>query len=237
MLERLTHRALLAVVDAQAIARRLRHRTVDAPHLLLGILGSADTTGGAMLGRAGLRYGAVESMVERLYERVDELPRRVALSAHANKVLALSLDEARDDGHALIGTAHLALACTHVDHLPSLKPFVAGREQAIRAQVCRPRGGTLTQRRAALQRANEIRMKRAQLKRDLKLGRCTIDQMLADPPTYLETAKVFDVLLAVPGFGRVTASKILSHSRISSSKTIGGLSWRQRHELVDLLRR
>jgi hypothetical protein len=89
----------------------------------------------------------------------------------------------------------------------------------------------------ALQRANAIRTERAQLKRDLKAGRASIHDLLRQPPEYLETAKVFDILLAVPKYGRVKANKVLQTCRISPSKTIGGLSERQRNELVSLLRR
>jgi hypothetical protein len=89
----------------------------------------------------------------------------------------------------------------------------------------------------ALQRANQIRTRRAQLKRDLKASRVSIHTLLLDPPEYLETAKVFDMLLAVPKYGRVKANKVLQQCRISPSKTIGGLSERQRSELVSLLRR
>ena len=96
---------------------------------------------------------------------------------------------------------------------------------------------SLAQRMDALQRANEIRSKRAQLKRDLKGSRVTIHQLLLDPPEWVETAKVFDMLLAVPKYGRVKVNKILAQCRISPSKTIGGLSQRQRAELVQLLRR
>ena len=78
---------------------------------------------------------------------------------------------------------------------------------------------------------------RAQLKRDLKGSRISIHQLLLDPPAYVETAKVFDMLLAVPKYGRVKANKVLTQCRISPSKTIGGLSERQRSELVAMLRR
>ena len=96
---------------------------------------------------------------------------------------------------------------------------------------------SLVQRMDALQRANQIRTRRAQLKRDLKAGRVSIQDLLRNPPDYLETAKVFDMLLAVPKYGRVKVNKILVTCRISPSKTIGGLSERQRNELVSLLRR
>jgi hypothetical protein len=96
---------------------------------------------------------------------------------------------------------------------------------------------SLNQRMDALARANEIRIKRAELKRDLKSGRRSIHSLLLEPPEYLETAKVFDMLLAVPKYGRVKVNKILAHCRIAPSKTIGGLSERQRSELVSLLHR
>jgi hypothetical protein len=96
---------------------------------------------------------------------------------------------------------------------------------------------SLNQRMDALARANQIRTRRAQLKRDLKSGRLSIQSLLLNPPEYVETAKVFDMLLAVPKYGRVKVNKILAHCRISPSKTIGGLSERQRSELVSLLRR
>jgi hypothetical protein len=96
---------------------------------------------------------------------------------------------------------------------------------------------SLIQRMDALQRANEIRTRRAQLKRDLKAGRVSIHTLLLDPPEFLATAKVFDMLLAVPKYGRVKANKVLQQCRISPSKTIGGLSERQRNELVSLLRK
>ena len=96
---------------------------------------------------------------------------------------------------------------------------------------------SLQQRMDALQRANDIRTRRAQLKRDLKGGRRSIHDLLLDPPEYVETAKVFDMLLAVPKYGRVKVNKVLQQCRISPSKTIGGLSERQRTELVQMLRR
>ncbi len=84
----------------------------------------------------------------------------------------------------------------------------------------------------ALKRANDIRTARAKLKKDLKASRASIHAILLDPPEYVLTAKVFDMLLAVPKYGRVKTNRILNQCRISPSKTIGGLSERQRTELV-----
>src|SRR3954447_11074362 len=96
---------------------------------------------------------------------------------------------------------------------------------------------SLNQRMDALKRANDIRTRRARLKRDLKAGRTSIHGLLLDPPEFLQTAKVFDLLLAVPKYGRVKVNRILTQCRISPSKTVGGLSERQRNELVTFLRR
>ena len=71
---------------------------------------------------------------------------------------------------------------------------------------------TLDQRMDALSKANEVRARRAQLKRDLKSGRVSLAALMVDPPLYLETAKVLDMLLALPGHGRVKPTKILLNS-------------------------
>jgi hypothetical protein len=56
-------------------------------------------------------------------------------------------------------------------------------------------------------------------------------------PDYLQTMKIFDLLISVPKYGRTKVNRILTQNRISPSKTIGGLSERQRGEIVSYLRR
>src|SRR5438128_1529597 len=96
---------------------------------------------------------------------------------------------------------------------------------------------SLDQRMDALKRANDIRVRRARLKKDLKDGHVRIEDVLNDPPEFVSTAKVIDILMAVPKFGRVKAARFLNTCRISQSKTVGGLSERQRAELVGLFDR
>src|SRR6202051_356784 len=93
------------------------------------------------------------------------------------------------------------------------------------------------QRMDALKRANDVRVRRAKLKKDLKEGKVRIEQILDNPPEYVSTAKVMDILMAVPKFGRVKAARFLNTCRISQSKTVGGLSDRQRAELIGLFNR
>jgi hypothetical protein len=106
---------------------------------------------------------------------------------------------------------------------------------ATKAQALAPERSP-DQRMEALRRANHIRVRRAQLKRDLKEGKVRVEDILSEPPEFVGTAKVFDLLLAVPRFGRVKATRFLNQCRVSQSKTVAGLSERQRQELVELFR-
>jgi hypothetical protein len=108
----------------------------------------------------------------------------------------------------------------------------AGREDLMAAP-----DRSLKQRMDALQVANRIRSQRASLKRDLAAGRSDVRDLILDPPEWLLTAKLFDLMLAVPKYGRVKVNRIFTQCRISPSKTIGGLSERQRGEIVSYLRR
>jgi hypothetical protein len=87
----------------------------------------------------------------------------------------------------------------------------------------------------ALRRANDIRSERAKLKENLRNGAVNIVDVLQDPPPCVHTAKVLDLVLAAPKYGRVKANKLLERCRVSSSKTVNGLTPRQRKELLDML--
>jgi hypothetical protein len=91
---------------------------------------------------------------------------------------------------------------------------------------------SLGQRMDALGKANDVRSRRAALKADLKRGAVSLRDVLAAPPEFLLTAKVVDLLMAAPKCGRVKSAKIMEQCRVSPSKTIGGLSERQRTELL-----
>lgn len=95
---------------------------------------------------------------------------------------------------------------------------------------------SMSQRMAALENANHIRVWRAQMKRDLKAGRLRLHGLLASPPPEMETMKVMDLLLATPKIGRVKAMKMLASERVSPSRQIGGLSERQRSSLLACVR-
>jgi S13-like H2TH domain len=117
----------------------------------------------------------------------------------------------------------------------SLARLIVPRQDPLEHRA--PPERSLDQRMDALSRANEVRTLRAQIKRDLKARRVSIGELLADPPPYLETAKVFEIVLALPQVGRVKATKILHSCQVSTNKTFGGLSERQRADLAERLNR
>jgi len=89
----------------------------------------------------------------------------------------------------------------------------------------------------ALRQANQVRGLRAKLKQDLREGTVRLEHILATGADYLASAEVFDLLVAVPKIGPVKAAHLLSIARISPSKTVAGLSARQRARLIELLSR
>jgi hypothetical protein len=94
---------------------------------------------------------------------------------------------------------------------------------------------SLQQRLSALEEANRIRSHRAQVKRDVKAGRVKVTDLLRRVPPDMESMKLATLLLAVPKVGRAKADVILRRTKCSPSKTLGGLSPRQRQELVSAL--
>jgi S13-like H2TH domain len=93
------------------------------------------------------------------------------------------------------------------------------------------------QRLESLRKANEIRASRAQLKNELATGAVRMEEILVRLPEFARTERVSVLLLAVPKYGRVRVSRLLTKARISESKTLGGLSDRQRAELIAHFRR
>lgn len=96
---------------------------------------------------------------------------------------------------------------------------------------------SLAQRMDALAKANVIRSYRKERKGEIASGRLRVTDVLLDVAPEMETMRVVDLLLAVPKVGRVKAQTMLRREGVSPSKTISGLSTRQRHALVLALAR
>lgn len=91
---------------------------------------------------------------------------------------------------------------------------------------------TLAQRLVALDRVNTVRTYRARLKRDVQAGQVDVARLFTDPPELVCSMKVEVLLRAVPTLGRVKVARVLSRCGVSPSKSLGGLSDRQRASLT-----
>lgn len=91
---------------------------------------------------------------------------------------------------------------------------------------------SLEQRLDALRQANEIRVRRSRLKRDIRTGECAPSAVIESPPPCAASMRIFDLLCAIPKCGRVKAARLLNQHRVGQSKTLCGLSDRQRGELA-----
>lgn len=94
---------------------------------------------------------------------------------------------------------------------------------------------TVRQRREALAQASAVRTQRAALKAELRSGRRSLAELLAEPPACLERIKVAELLRALPGYGPVRVERLLARCRVSPAKTLAGLTARQRSELMAAL--
>lgn len=94
----------------------------------------------------------------------------------------------------------------------------------------------LAQRMAALTKADEVRIYRAEIKRDIKAGITSIYDCLMDPPEMIKTMRVQELMMATPKYGQVKVNQILKVCRISPAKYVGDLSEFQKTELVFMLR-
>ena len=87
----------------------------------------------------------------------------------------------------------------------------------------------------ALQRANEIRLARADLKRGVAIGEVDVAEVIVDCPTEAESMTVADLLMSQRRWGQTRCRRFLAQVPISERKTIGSLTDRQRRELVSML--
>jgi hypothetical protein len=83
-----------------------------------------------------------------------------------------------------------------------------------------------------LERANTVRSRRADLKRQLKRGERKLATAIADVPWWLRTATAEDMVEAVPYLGEVLGPKLLHRARVLPRTELGRLNVRQRLDLI-----
>ena len=91
------------------------------------------------------------------------------------------------------------------------------------------------QRLRALERANEIRLARAAIKRRIALGDVSAADVILECPDAAASWPVGELLMSQRRWGTTRCRKFLSRNHIVETKPIGTLTERQRHLLAGSL--
>ena len=88
----------------------------------------------------------------------------------------------------------------------------------------------------ALNRANEVRLARAELKREIADGSRSVAEVVLDCPWESASMTIADLLMSQHRWGRTRCKRFLASVPMSETKTIGSLTDRQRACLAARLR-
>jgi hypothetical protein len=91
------------------------------------------------------------------------------------------------------------------------------------------------QRLRALERANAVRLARAELKRRIAEGDTSAADVILTPPKEAQSWAIGELLMSQRRWGSTRCVKFLGRYHISETKTLGALTDRQRRLLADEL--
>jgi hypothetical protein len=87
----------------------------------------------------------------------------------------------------------------------------------------------------ALARANQVRLARAAMKRDISAGRRDVIEVILESPWEAESMSLSELLCSQRRWGRARSRKLLASAALSEGKRVGTLTERQRGILVGAL--
>jgi hypothetical protein len=87
----------------------------------------------------------------------------------------------------------------------------------------------------ALERANQVRLARASLKRRIALGEIDVATVILECPWEAESMAVADLLISQRRWGQTRCRKFLAQLAMSEKKTVGSMTDRQRRTLAAML--
>jgi hypothetical protein len=87
----------------------------------------------------------------------------------------------------------------------------------------------------ALERANEVRLARAELKRRVAAGAVNVAEIVLECPWEAQSMAVSDLLTSQRRWGHTRCRKLLAQVPLTERKTLGSMTDRQRHTLAALL--
>jgi hypothetical protein len=87
----------------------------------------------------------------------------------------------------------------------------------------------------ALERANQVRLARAELKRRVALNEVGVADVILECPWEAESMAIGDLLMSQRRWGQTRCRKFLSQVPMSEKKTIGSMTDRQRRTVAEML--
>lgn len=92
------------------------------------------------------------------------------------------------------------------------------------------------ERKAALEKAKAARIKRAEVRDQLKNGQLTVKEVLdqKDDPV-IGRMKVSTLIETLPGYGKAKSEKVMNELQIAESRRLRGLGARQEAALLERL--
>jgi hypothetical protein len=87
----------------------------------------------------------------------------------------------------------------------------------------------------ALERANKVRLARADLKRRVASGEIGVAEVILDCPWEADSMAVADLLMSQRRWGQTRCRKFLAQIPMSEQKTVGSMTERQRRTLAAML--
>jgi hypothetical protein len=87
----------------------------------------------------------------------------------------------------------------------------------------------------ALARANQVRLARAAMKRDISAGRRDVIEVILESPWEADSMSLSELLCSQRRWGRARSRKLLASAALSEGKRVGTLTERQRGILVGAL--
>ena len=87
----------------------------------------------------------------------------------------------------------------------------------------------------ALERANQVRLARAELKRRIAGGEVGVAEVILDCPWEADSMAVSDLLMSQRRWGQTRCRKFLAQVPMSEKKTVGSMTERQRRTLATML--
>jgi hypothetical protein len=87
----------------------------------------------------------------------------------------------------------------------------------------------------ALERANKVRLARAELKRRVAMDDVDVAEVILECPWEAESMAVADLLMSQRRWGQTRCRKFLAQIPMSEKKTVGSMTDRQRRTLAAML--